>query len=199
MGDRASFSERFGNKMIRLSKLSSQQRQILNGAIVVGSVLLCACLAYIRLPGMELLGIAPDWLLIWIVTWSLKRTVDRGAIAGLALGMIQDGMSSASLSGPTHVLPFVLVGFLTAKLQKQRYIKEDFISVALIVFIMVTIAEGAIAIQHVLYRIRTLEEAWLDYQRIALSSAILSSLWAPVLYYPLNRWWTQFKRFEQSS
>jgi hypothetical protein len=32
-------------------------------------------------------------------------------------------------------------------------------------------------------------EIWLQHQRIALSSAIISSLWAPVLYYPLNRWW----------
>jgi hypothetical protein len=36
---------------------------------------------------------------------------------------------------------------------------------------------------------RTLSEIWFYHQRIALSSAILSSLWAPVIYYPLSRWW----------
>jgi hypothetical protein len=36
---------------------------------------------------------------------------------------------------------------------------------------------------------RTIGEIWSNHQRIALSSAILSSLWAPAVYYPLNRWW----------
>ncbi|MBF2021712.1 MAG: rod shape-determining protein MreD [Hydrococcus sp. C42_A2020_068] len=181
------------------SKWSSEQRQILNGFIICASVLLCACLTFVRLPGMELLGIAPSWLLIWTVSWSLKRSVFQGILAGLALGMIQDGMTSAPASGPSHVLSLVLVGFLTAKLQKQRYLKEDFISVALIVFAMSIVAEAAIAVQHILHHIRAPEEIWLDYQRISLSSAILSSLWAPVLYYPLNRWWEKLKALERVS
>jgi rod shape-determining protein MreD len=189
MGTRPSLQEQD-----RAMKLSSQQRQILNNLIIGGSVLLCLLLNPTRLPGMELLGIGPDWLLIWTVTWSLKRTVFQGIVAGLVLGMIQDGMISAPVSGPSHVLSLVLVGFLSAKLQKQRYLKEDFISVALIVFVMAIIAESAIALQHVLYQIRKPEEIWTDYQRIALSSAILSSLWAPVIYYPLNRWWTIISR-----
>lgn len=174
-------------------KLSSQQRQILNNLIIGGSVLLCLLLNPTRLPGMELLGIGPDWLLIWTVTWSLKRTALQGMLAGLALGMIQDGTISAPASGPSHVLSLVLVGFLSAKLQKQRYIKEDFISVALIVFVMTIIAESAIALQHILHQIRKPADIWTDYQRIALSSAILSSLWAPVLYYPLNCWWEFYR------
>lgn len=185
--------------MIKLSQLSTKQRQMLNGSVICVSVLLCSFLAFMRLPGMELLGIAPDWFLIWIVTWSLKRTAFQGAIAGLAVGMIQDGMTSAPLTGPSHVISLVFVGFLTAKLQKQRYMKEDFISVALIVFGMTVAAETAIATQHILHQIRPPEEIWLDYQRISLSSAILSSLWAPVLYYPLNRWWESLKELEQSS
>jgi rod shape-determining protein MreD len=185
--------------VIKLAKLSSKQRQILNGFIIGASILLCLFLALTRLPGMELLGMAPDWLLIWIVTWSLKRTAVQGIVAGLALGMIQDGMTSAPVSGPSHVLSLVFVGFLTAKLQKQRYIKEDFISVALIVFGMAVVSETIMAIQHIVHQIRNPAEIWLDYQRIALSSAILSSLWAPVLYYPLNQWWEQLKELEKSS
>ena len=40
-------------------------------------------------------------------------------------------------------------------------------------------------------------EIWTYYQRIALTSAILSSLWAPVIYYPLNQWWKWFNMLEQ--
>jgi len=71
-----------------------------------------------RLPGIELLGIAPNWLLIWVVVWSVKRTVVQGAIAGLALGLLQDGMTSPH---PTHALSLALVGILTARLQKQLH------------------------------------------------------------------------------
>jgi cell shape-determining protein MreD len=39
---------------------------------------------------------------------------------------------------------------------------------------------------------------WTYYQRATLASAILSSLWAPVVYYPLNRWWQQMKLIRNS-
>jgi len=162
--------------------------------VTAASVILCLIVLPARLPGMELLGIAPNWLLIWVVAWSLKRTALQGALAGLVLGLIQDGMTSPH---PTHVLSLALVGILTGRIQKERYIQEDFISVALIVFGMAVVGETVTAIQYSLLGDRTLAEIWTDHQRIALSSAILSSLWAPVIYYPLNRWWEQMKLVEQ--
>jgi len=74
---------------------------------------------------------------------SVKRTLVQGVIAGLALGLLH-GMTSPH---PTHALSLALVGILTARLQKQRYIQEDFISVALIVFGMAVLAETVTALQ----------------------------------------------------
>ena len=72
-------------------------------------------------------------------------------------------------------------------------------SVALIVFGMAVLTETVLALQISLDRLVTEEslypplgEIWLYHQRVALSSAILSSLWAPALYYPLNRWWEHY-------
>ncbi|GAC1472141.1 MAG: hypothetical protein NVSMB70_16800 [Chamaesiphon sp.] len=141
---------------------------------------------------MELLGIAPNWLLIWVVAWSIKRTALQGAIAGLVLGLLQDGMTS---SDPTHALSLVIVGILTGGFQKQRYVQEDFISVALIVFGMAVLAETITALQFSLMGLN-LAEIWMYHQRIALASAILSSLWAPVVYYPLNLWWERTNSLE---
>src|ERR687886_1435618 len=124
--------------MNNISQFSPWARQILNWIVTVGSVMLCLLVLPTRLPGMELLEIAPNWLLIWVVAWSLKRTVLQGALAGLVLGLIQDGMTSPQ---PTHVISLALVGVLTARIQKQRYIQEDFISVALIVFGMAVVGE----------------------------------------------------------
>jgi rod shape-determining protein MreD len=144
---------------------------------------------------MELLGIGPNWLLIWVVAWSIKRTSFQGAIAGLALGMIQDGMTSPH---PTHTLSLILVGILTARIQKQRYIEEDFISVALIVFGMAVMGETVTAIQYSFQANHNLAEIWAYHQQVALASAILSSLWAPAIYYPLNRWWERMNLLDQS-
>ncbi len=122
----------------------THKRLIVNWIVTVGSVVLCLLVSPMRLPGMELLGIAPNWLLIWIVTWSVKRTVVQGAIAGFVLGLLQDGMTSPH---PTHTLSLAMVGILTACLQKQRYIQEDFISVAIIDFGMTMLAEAVTTLQ----------------------------------------------------
>ncbi|MCY7275621.1 MAG: rod shape-determining protein MreD [Phormidesmis sp. CAN_BIN44] len=169
-------------------------RPLVNWGVTVISVWLCLMVLPMRLPGMELAGIGPNWLLIWVVAWSVKRTMFQGALAGLILGLLQDGMTSPS---PTHALSLTLIGVLTARLQKQRYIEEDFISVALIVFGMAVLAETVTAIQFSLQGGRSLIEIWTYHQFVALSSAILSSLWAPVVYFPLNRWWERMGLIEQ--
>lgn len=154
--------------------------------ITIISVLLCTQLLLTRIPGMEIFGIGPNWLLIWVVAWSSQSSIFEGLVAGLALGLVQDGMTAPY---PTHIISLALVGFVTAFLQKQRFIQEDFISVALVTFIMAIIAETIIAIQLGLMGNQTFSEIWVHHQRIALGSAVISSLWAPVLYFPLSQFW----------
>jgi rod shape-determining protein MreD len=180
---------------------SSQTSRFVNWGVIVVSVLLCLLALPTRLPGMELMGIGPNWLLIWVVAWSVKRSAVQGAFAGLILGLLQDGMSSGH---PTHAWSLIIVGVLTALLQKQRYIQEDFISVALIVFGMAAVAETVMAIQFSIASLRsagqgvfpTLSEIWMYHQQVTLACALLSSLWAPVVYFPLDRWWEKMRSIE---
>ncbi|MFM7407730.1 MAG: rod shape-determining protein MreD [Cuspidothrix sp.] len=169
--------------------------QLVDWMVMVGTVLLCLLLSLTRLPGMELLGIAPNWLLIWVVAWSVNRSVFSGMLSGIILGLLQDAMTSPD---PTHALSLGIVGMLTALIQKQRFIQEDFISIALIVFGMAVLADTIFAVQLSLIGDRRWESIWTYYQRGALASAILSSLWTPVVYYPLNRWWQQIKLIRNS-
>src|ERR687886_2517298 len=155
---------RTGLAMTNVSQLSPWARQTVNWAVTVGSVILCLMALPARLPGMELLGIAPNWLLIWVVAWSLKRTAFQGALAGLALGLIQDGMTSPD---PSHVLSLALVGILTGRIQKQRYIQEDFISVALIVFGMAVVGETVTALQYIWHDKSNVTQIWAYHQRIS--------------------------------
>lgn len=177
--------------MISLKTLAKRHPQLLNVLIIVGSAFLCLLLSLSRLPSLELLGITPNWGLMWVVCWSLKRTVSQGAIAGLAFGLIEDGLTGVY---PSHVIPFVFVGITTATLTKRRYIQDAMISVVLIVFILAIMAETFTALQLILRNARPLTDVWQDYQLIALVSAILSSLWTPVLYYPLERWWNYLRQ-----
>jgi rod shape-determining protein MreD len=167
------------------------RRQLLSILLIVGSVLLCAFLSFAHLPGMELLGIGPNWLLIWVVVWSLRRSSWQGALAGLALGWIQDGLTSTY---PSHVLALVLVGFLAARLGKNRYLRDNFIALIWIVFVLAILAEVATALQYVLEKVRSPGDIWRDWERIALSSAVLSSLWSPAFAYPFNYCWEKLKK-----
>ncbi|NEQ44486.1 MAG: rod shape-determining protein MreD [Leptolyngbya sp. SIOISBB] len=181
-----------------ISMAQRRRYRWINIGVVVGSALVCTLLLPMRLPGMVLLGVSPSWLLMWLVVWSVQRTALEGAIAGLILGLIHDGLTGYF---PTHTIGLTLVGFLTARIQKQRFIQEDFVSVAIIVFGMTVLAQTSMALQITLHQLvsstspyPTLPEIWLQHQRIALSSAILSSLWAPAVYYPLSRWWAHYEQ-----
>jgi cell shape-determining protein MreD len=209
--------------VFKIFEVSPRLRQIFDWLIIIGSVLICLLVLPTRLPGTELLGIRPNWLLIWVVVWSVKRTPLQGAIAGITLGLIQDGMTAldgidvidgidltipidplnpredVSIPYPSHIWSLTVVGILTGLIDKKRYIQEDFISIALIVFGGAVISETITAVQYSLQGIRNIALVWTEHQRIALSSAVISSLWAPVIYYPLNRWWEFKKEKEQSS
>ena len=85
--------------------------KLINWSITTLSIAVCVLAMYTRLPGMTLLGIAPNWLLIWLVAWSVNRPVFLSVMVGIALGMVQDGMTFADVRvAPTHVLGLAIAG-----------------------------------------------------------------------------------------
>jgi rod shape-determining protein MreD len=110
----------------------------------------------------------------------------------LVLGLILDGITA---SNPSHIFSFMLVGVLTVFIYKHimKKMQEDFVAVALIVFGMAIVVETIRALQFSQMGNHSLMDLWVYQQQVALSSAILSSLWAPVVYFPLNRWWELMK------
>ncbi|MEA5499963.1 rod shape-determining protein MreD [Limnoraphis robusta Tam1] len=172
--------------------MSVLTRQILNSSVTVTSVIICVLVVLAPIPALELFGIKPNWLLIWLVVWSLKRSLFSAAVAGLVLGLILDGITA---SNPSHIFSFMLVGVLTVFIYKHlmKKMQEDFVSVALIVFGMAIVVETIRALQFSQMGNHSLMDLWVYQQQVALSSAILSSLWAPVVYFPLNRWWELMK------
>lgn len=188
--------------MKALPRMSWRSRQFLNFTVTCTSVILCILILPTRMPGMELLGISPNWLLIWVVAWSIKRkrTVLGAASMGLVLGFLQDAMTAPD---PTHAVSLVVVAVLTVVLLKTWSIPADLVErdpipIALIVFGMAVLAETVMGLQFLAMGDRALVEIWSDRQRVALCSAILSSLWAPVIYFPLNHLWEMTRNLEKS-
>ena len=87
--------------------------------IILSAVTICSMLLLFNFPGMEILGISPNWILILVIVWSVKRPIWQAAIAGISLGLIYDGIT---ISTPSHILSLVTVGIITASLNKQKYL-----------------------------------------------------------------------------
>ncbi len=179
-----------------LGRLLNDNAQIMGWTLTALSVFVCALLSWTRLPGTEIAGIGLNWFVVWMVVWSLKRNVGSAIMAGLILGLIQDGLTAPD---PTHVIPLVVVGVLTARIKRERFVQEEFASAALIVFLMALVNETVMAIQFCFVGDgRSLLDIWGYHPLISLSSAILSSLWTPVLYFPLQRIWEWMGAIEQA-
>lgn len=185
------------------SRRSGAGKHVWNWIVTIGSVCFCLLILPIRLPGMDIVGVGPNWLLIWIVAWSMSRLPWEGAVVGIILGLLQDGLTAPF---PSHTIGLAIAGFVTARLYQQRILQEDLISVALVVFGLAIVTETAMALQ-LTFQYGYIESPlypnlsliWQYHQRVALSSAILSSLWAPALYYPLKRWWSRYRNNEKIS
>ena len=170
--------------------------RIFNVGVVFFSLIFCITLMLFRIPGIELLETSPNWLLIWTISWSLNKSVWQGAIAGLLIGWIYDAITLAT---PSHSIAFIVVGVLTALLQKQKYTGEDFISVAFIVFFMTILSETIFAFQYMRAHWLSVSEVLPKYQQTAIISAIITSLWSPVFYYPFNLWQGKVKQWQKKA
>lgn len=169
--------------MLKRLDISWKSNYWLRIFLIIFSLIICCLFLLIRIPGLELIGITPNWLLMWLVIWSVKRNLWQSIVAAICLGLIWD-----SLTGffPSHILGLVIVSLFTSNVYGDKYIKEDVISLTLIVFGMVIINETIIALQYSLQTQIPLIDIWLNYQKNSLTSAIISSLWTPLIYYPLD-------------
>jgi rod shape-determining protein MreD len=89
---------------------------------------------------------------------------------------------------PSHAWGLALVGFLTARLH-PRSGETAWVMMALTTFVLVAVSETVMAAQFAYLYGRDASDVWALHQRVTLCSAILSSLWSPVVSLPLARWW----------
>ncbi len=187
---------------MNIANLHPLVRTGLNVIAIVGSAGLCLLLLPTRFPGMEILGVGPSWLVMWTIAWSLRRSIWHAATAGIVLGLIQDGMTSMPIANlgtmPTHVLSLTIIGVLTFWLCKRRYLTDEILPVTIATFLLTIVSEFITGCQYLLQTATSrsldvsfdsLNHLWTNQSPVILITAILSGLWMPILYYPLNLWW----------
>ncbi|AFY96006.1 rod shape-determining protein MreD [Chamaesiphon minutus] len=187
---------------MNIHNLPPLARTGLHIAIVIGSVGLCLLLLPTRFPGMEILGVGPSWLVMWTVAWSVRRSLWHAATAGIVLGLIQDAMTFPATTAlgtvPTHVLSLTVVGVIAFWLQKRRYLSDTIVSVSLATVLLTIVSEVVTGAQYLLQAaieqslaasLASLDYMWTDRAIVISISAILSGLWMPIFYYPLQLWW----------
>jgi rod shape-determining protein MreD len=166
------------------------------------SAAICILMLPTRWPGMELLGVGPSWLVMWLVAWSLNRSIWHGVIAAFILGLIQDGMTIGHTSilsfSISHVVSLVVVALAIDRLKKRRYVTNNIIGATILAFTMTILSEIVLCFQHLLDLTNLqfpigvaidIETFWQDRSRVMAISAIVSSIWMPILYYPLQLCW----------
>lgn len=187
---------------MNIANLPPLARTGLNLLIVIASVGLCLILLPTRLPGMEILGVGPSWLVMWTIAWSLRRSIWHAATAGIVLGLIQDAMTFPTTTTlgtiPTHVLSLTIVGVLTFWLHRRRYLSDTILSVTIATFFLTIVSELIAGLQYLFQiiveqslaaSIDSFSYLWTNQSPVILITAILSGLWMPILYYPLHLWW----------
>ena len=185
-----------------IANLHPLVRNGLNGLAIVGSAGICLLLLPTRFPGMEILGVGPSWLVMWTIAWSLRRSIWHAATAGIVLGLIQDGMTLPSISTlgtlPSHALSLATVGVLTFVLCKRRYLTDEIIPVTITTFGLTIVSELVTGSQYLVQTATSqsldacfdsFSHLWTNQSPVMLITAILSSLWMPIIYYPLHLWW----------
>lgn len=166
-----------------------------NAGVILCSALACLLALMVRLPGLNIGGIGPNWVLLWVVTWSVHHNWWQGLVGGLCLGLLQDSLTSPH---PSHALGLACVGLLAGRLQKQELVGIELISVALIVFFMTGFVEVVMACQLTLDGRIPWVGIWQRLPLTALGAALLTSLWTPAIYWPLKQWWDQlYPRLER--
>lgn len=194
---------------MNIAKLSPSIRNLLNLAVIVTSACLCIVLLPTRWIGMEIFGVGPSWLVMWTIAWSIRRSFWQATTAGVILGLIQDGMTLSQspplgTTATTHVLSLTAVGVLTVWLRKHRYINDGLFPVTVTAFMLTLLSEIILGLQHLLqiatvqipdFGSLTMNQMWNHQSPAMLTTALLSSLWMPILYQPLNLWWQKILAF----
>jgi rod shape-determining protein MreD len=127
--------------------------------------------------------VAPSWAVLWLLPWALVDGPASGAIAGLALGMVLDGLH---LGGVSQVPALVLLGWWWGRLGRRGAPIERSFSLGLLALLGSGLLGASVALQ---FRLQGQWPAagW----QILLAQTLLTALLAPMICSLLLLRWRQ--------
>jgi rod shape-determining protein MreD len=149
-----------------------------------GATALAVPLLTLASPGwLKLAGVPPSWAVLWLLPWALVDGPASGAVAGLALGLVLDGLN---LGDATQVPVLLLLGWWWGRLGRRGAPIERSFSLGLLA-LLGTFALGA----SLLLQFR-LQGHWpLAGWHILLAQTLLTALLAPMICSLLLLRWRQ--------
>ena len=84
--------------------------------ICVASALTVPFLALASPPWLAIDGVGPAWSVLWLLPWALVDGPVSGALAGVALGLVLDGLN---LGGLSQVPALLLLGWCWGRLGRR--------------------------------------------------------------------------------
>lgn len=102
-------------------------------------------LAQMPLPGLSLLGVTPDWLLLGLVLWCQGRRWLTAILAGVLVGWLRDALVASPY--PSHALGLALVAYATVWMGQRWTWTRSLVGLMLVTPLLTLVAEGAIALQ----------------------------------------------------
>lgn len=101
-----------------------------------------------RLPGLELAGVAPHWVLLWLITWAPGHAVWQGIIAVITLGFLLDALSTPY---PTHALGLAIAGWILTAGYRRRWFSLEPIALISLCFGLAILLEATTALQFLIH------------------------------------------------
>lgn len=151
-------------------------------AIAFAVAFLLAVLSVSAMPYVKVLGVTPDFVLIFAVCWAVIRGQDEAVIVVPASGFMRDLMTSDPLG--TSALAMIPIVLLAAAI-RLRTLDSDFVpSIAVVAVGSFTYGLISMSVLGVTGQHIDLFDAIL---RVVLPSVIVNALFCPIVYLPV-RW-----------
>lgn len=130
---------------------------------------------------VEILGVAPDLVLIFAASWAVIRGQDEAAIVVPMSGFLRDLFTSDPLG--TSALSLVPIVLLAAAV-RIRSVETEFVPTVLVVALG-TLTYGIISMTVLAFTGQTVD--WTDAAlRVLLPSCLVNAVFAPIAYMPLH-------------
>lgn len=137
----------------------------------LASVLLVPLLALASPGPLQLAGVAPSWAVLWLLPWALVDGPVSGALAGLAVALLVDGLHP----GPLTQLPaLILLGWWWGRLGRRRVIRRTF-SLGLLALLGSALLGASLILQQRLWQLED-ASAWHTLLAQSLLTGVLALL-----------------------